>query len=256
MKLGMRVGRKVGAGRARTSAGSGKVSQTRRGRRLGLTVEARAMEKDVGLMGTKAGMTSIFTEEGKMIPVSVIGLKEGGCYVTQIKTTETDGYNAVQVGYDQKRETLLTKPELGHLKKNGCPPLRHLAEFKLEAIPEGLEVGSELDPTEMFSVGDKVDVAGKTVGKGFAGGIKRHGFSRGLMSHGSKSHREHGTTGPGSTPSRVYPGTKHPGQMGDKRQKVKKLEVIKVEKDMIVVKGSIPGKPGNLMTVTKAKGKV
>ena len=88
-----------------------------------------------------------------------------------------------------KRETLLTKPELGHLKKNDCPPLRHLTEFKLESIPEGLEVGSELDPTEMFSVGDKVDVAGRSVGKGFAGGIKRHGFSRGLMSHGSKSHR-------------------------------------------------------------------
>merc|ERR1711937_768750 len=106
-------------------------------------------------------------------------------------------------------------------------------------IPEGIEVGKELDPTEMFSVGDKVDVAGNTIGKGFAGGIKRHGFSRGLMSHGSKSHREHGTTGPGSTPGRVYPGTKH-------------LEVVQVEKDLIVVKGAIPGKPGNLMTVTKA----
>ncbi|QDZ21585.1 plastid ribosomal protein L3 [Chloropicon primus] len=241
------VGRAVGSGGARVGA--------RRAQRGRLQVQARAMERGVGLMGTKAGMTSVFSEDGKMTPVTVIGLKDGGCYVTQIKTKETDGYNAVQVGYDVKRETLLTKPELGHLKKNDCPPLRHLTEFKLESIPEGLEVGSELDPTEMFSVGDKVDVAGRSVGKGFAGGIKRHGFSRGLMSHGSKSHREHGTTGPGSTPSRVYPGTKHPGQMGDKRAKVKKLEVMQVEKDMIVVKGSIPGKPGNMMTITKAKGK-
>jgi len=224
------------------------------GRSFRLNVTARALERDVGLMGTKAGMTSIFSDDGKMTPCTVVGLKSG-CFVTHIKTVETDGYNAVQVGYDEKRESLLTKPELGHLKKNGCPPLRHLAEFKLEQIPEGLEVGAELDPTEMFSVGDKVDVAGKSVGKGFAGGIKRHGFSRGLMTHGSKSHREHGTTGPGSTPSRVYPGTKHPGQMGDKRVKVKKLEVLQVEKDMIVVKGSVPGKPGNMMTITKAKGK-
>ena len=226
------------------------------GRRGRLQVSARAMEKDVGIMGTKAGMTSVFTDDGKMVPVTVIGLKDGGNVVTQIKTTETDGYNAVQVGYDQKRESLLTKPELGHLKKNDCPPMRHLYEFKLQDIPEGIEVGKELDPTEMFSVGDKVDVAGNTIGKGFAGGIKRHGFSRGLMSHGSKSHREHGTTGPGSTPGRVYPGTKHPGQMGNKRSKTKKLEVVQVEKDLIVVKGAIPGKPGNLMTVTKAKGKV
>ena len=120
-------------------------------------------------------------------------------------------------------------------------------------IEIGVDANVDIDMNG--GVGDKVDVAGKSVGKGFAGGIKRHGFSRGLMSHGSKSHREHGTTGPGSTPSRVYPGTKHPGQMGNKRSKVKKLEVIQVEKDLIVVKGSVPGKPGNMMTVTKAKGK-
>jgi len=249
----MKLGGLRGAGARRVRGGGA----ARRGRSARpVQVCARAVEKDVGLMGTKAGMTSVFTEEGKKIPVTVIGLKDGGNVITQIKTTETDGYNAVQVGYDQKRETLLTKPELGHLKKNECPPMRTLAEFKLENIPEGLEVGAELDPTALFSVGDKVDVAGKSIGKGFAGAIKKYGFKRGLMTHGSKSHREHGTTGPGSTPGRVFPGTKHPGQMGDKRVKVKKLEVIQVEKDLIVVKGAIPGKPGNLMTVTKAKGKV
>jgi len=257
LKTNVNVGGKVRVAQgSSTSCLRGSRSCAGRRGRGRLQVSARAMEKDVGLMGTKAGMTSVFTEEGKMVPVTVIGLKDGGNVITQIKTKETDGYNAVQVGYDQKRESLLTKPELGHLKKNDCPPMRHLYEFKLQDIPEGLEVGKELDPTEMFAVGDKVDVAGKTVGKGFAGGIKRHGFKRGLMSHGSKSHREHGTTGPGSTPGRVFPGTKHPGQMGDKRAKTKKLEVVQVEKDLIVVKGSIPGKPGNLMTVTKAKGKV
>merc|ERR1711871_1858694 len=175
-------GSRVAAPRTRHSA------RAAQGRSFRLNVTARALERDVGLMGTKAGMTSIFSDDGKMTPCTVVGLKSG-CFVTHIKTVETDG----------------------------CPALRHLAELKREQIPEGLEVGAELDPTEMFSVGDKVDVAGKSVGKGFAGGIKRHGFSRGLMTHGSKSHREHGTTGPGSTPSRVYPGTKHPGQMGDKR---------------------------------------
>lgn len=219
-------------------------------------MEARAVEKDVGVMGTKAGMTSVFTDEGKMVPVSVIGMKKGGNVVTQVKTKETDGYNAVQVGYEEVREKLLTKPEVGHLKKNELPPLRQLAEFKLEEMPEeAYTVGTELDPTELFSVGDKVDVAGVTVGKGFSGPIKRYGFHRGPMSHGSKSHREHGTTGPGSTPARVYPGVKHAGQMGNKRTKIKKLEVVQVEKDMIVVKGAVPGKPGNLLTVTKAKGK-
>merc|ERR1712118_204812 len=124
----------MGAGARRVRGGGA----ARRGR------SARPVQKDVGLMGTKAGMTSVFTEEGKKIPVTVIGLKDGGNVITQIKTTETDGYNAVQVGYDQKRETLLTKPELGHLKKNECPPMRTLAEFKLENIPEGLEVAQSL----------------------------------------------------------------------------------------------------------------
>jgi len=213
------------------------------------------MEKDVGVMGTKAGMTSVFTDDGKMVPVTVIGFKDGGNVVTMIKTEETDGYNAVQVGYDKKREKLLTKPELGHLGKHDLPPMRHLSEYKLESIPEELEVGAELDPTELFQVGDKVDVAGKTIGKGFSGPIRKYKFKRGLMSHGSKSHREHGTTGPGSTPGRVYPGTKHAGQWGNTRTKIKKLEVVQVEKDMIVVKGACPGKPGNLLSVTKAKGK-
>lgn len=254
LKMKTHIGRNTTHTCAMTSFSAKKIRH-HAGRKQGLVIQARAMEKSVGVMGTKAGMTSVFLKDGRMVPATVIGLKDGGNVVTQIKTKETDGYNAVQVGYDVAREKLLTKPELGHLKKNDLPNMRHLMEFKLEDIPEEMEVGAELDPTELFAVGDKVDVAGKTIGKGFAGPIKKYGFHRGPMSHGSKSHREHGTTGPGSTPARVYPGVKHAGQMGDKRRKVKKLEVIQVEKDLIVVKGAIPGKPGNLMTVTKAKGK-
>eukprot|EP00241_Pyramimonas_parkeae_P011015 CAMPEP_0114245862 /NCGR_PEP_ID=MMETSP0058-20121206/12139_1 /TAXON_ID=36894 /ORGANISM="Pyramimonas parkeae, CCMP726" /LENGTH=261 /DNA_ID=CAMNT_0001358977 /DNA_START=225 /DNA_END=1010 /DNA_ORIENTATION=- len=218
-----------------------------------LVVRANTLEAGVGIFGNKAGMTQVFTEAGKVVPVTVISVGDGN-HVTMVKTGETDGYNAVQVGYNLSKEKHLTKPELGHLGKSECPPLRHLGEFRVKST-EGFEAGQKLDWASMFSEGDLVDVQGTSVGKGFQGGIKRHNFKRGLMSHGSKSHREHGSTGPGSTPGRIYPGTKEPGQMGNKTVKERKLTVVKVdaENNCVLVKGSVPGKPGNLLRITPAK---
>eukprot|EP00963_Diacronema_lutheri_P002044 scaffold131_cov335-Pavlova_lutheri.AAC.31 len=172
----------------------------------------------------------------------------------QVKTMDTDGYNAVQVGYGSAKEKHLTKPELGHLEKAGLQPLRNLTEFKLDSV-EDFEVGQKLNLSEIFKSGDLVDVSGTSIGKGFQGGIKRHNFKRGLMTHGSKSHREHGSTGASATPARVYPGTKLPGQMGNETVKVRKLKVVQVDDDKgcLVVKGSVPGKPGNLLRIAPAK---
>ncbi len=167
---------------------------------------------------------------------------------------DTDGYNAVQVGYGPAKEKHLTKPELGHLEKAGVQPLRNLAEFKLDNVDD-YQVGQKLNLSEIFKSGDLVDISGTSIGKGFQGGIKRHNFKRGLMTHGSKSHREHGSTGASATPSRVYPGTKLPGQMGNETVKVRKLKIVQVddEKGCLVVKGSVPGKPGNLLRIAPAK---
>ncbi|KAK3274303.1 Plastid ribosomal protein L3, imported to chloroplast, large ribosomal subunit [Cymbomonas tetramitiformis] len=211
------------------------------------------MEAGVGIYGDKAGMTQIFTEDGKALAVTVISLADGNV-VTQVKTPETDGYTAVQVGYRGSRESKMTQPELGHLAKSGSPPLRHLGEFRVKSA-EGFESGKQLQLEEMFSAGDLVDIQGTSIGKGFQGGIKRHGFKRGLMTHGSKSHREHGSTGPGTTPGRIYPGSKQAGQMGNKTITVRKLEVVRVDAEnrCMLVKGSVPGKPGNMLRITPAK---
>lgn len=206
----------------------------------------------VGIFGTKAGMTTLY-KDGLAVPATVIALEEGNV-VTQVKTGETDGYAAVQVGYQAVRESKLTKPEAGHCKKAGAPALRHLREFKLKDV-SSYEPGQVLAVEELFSVGQAVDVAGVSIGKGFQGGIKRWGFARGNMTHGSKSKREHGSIGPGSTPGRVFPGVKMPGHMGAQRVKVRKAEVLLVdaEKRAIVVKGSVPGKPGNVVEITPSK---
>lgn len=165
------------------------------------------------------------------------------------------GYNAVQVGYDVVPERKLNKPQMGHLSKSGAPPMRHLEEFRLrfQKSVDEVELGQQLEPAAMFSEGDEVDVRGKSVGKGFQGNIKRHGHSRGPMSHGSKSHRQIGSIGAGSTPGRVYPGKKMPGRMGNKMCKVKALKVMRVTNDVMIVKGAVPGKPGNLLRITPAK---
>ncbi len=203
----------------------------------------------IGLMGRKLGMTQIFDqEEGIAIPVTVIEL--GPCTVTQIKTPSTDGYSAVQLGYETVKEKALTKPELGHLKKADAPNLRHLKEYRVTDT-DSYQIGQSLN-VDLFSEGQLVDVRGTSIGRGFAGYHKRHGFARGPMSHGSKNHRLPGSIGPGTTPGRVYPGSRMAGRMGGKTVTTRKLQVVRVdsEKNVILVKGTVPGKPNGLLSIT------
>ena len=204
---------------------------------------------NIGILGTKLGMTQIFDESGLAIPVTII--KAGPCLITQIKTLDTDGYNAVQVGYSEIQSKLLTKPKLGHLQKAGAPPLKYLKEYRMQSS-EGEVLGSTIS-VNSFTLGDKVSVTGKTIGKGFAGTVKRHNFTRGPMTHGSKNHREPGSIGMGTTPGRVYPGKKMAGRLGGKQTTIKNLQVvlINLENNLLVVKGAIPGKLGNLLSVKK-----
>ena len=204
---------------------------------------------NIGILGTKLGMTQIFDESGLAIPVTII--KAGPCLITQIKTVETDGYNAVQVGYSEIQSKLMTKARLGHLQKAGTPPLKYLKEYRVRShTPEGL--GSSIS-VQSFNLGDKVSITGKTIGKGFAGTVKRHNFTRGPMTHGSKNHREPGSIGMGTTPGRVYPGKKMAGRLGGKQTTIKNLQVVLInpENNLLVVKGAIPGKLGNLLSIKK-----
>ncbi|XP_022959488.1 50S ribosomal protein L3, chloroplastic-like [Cucurbita moschata] len=218
----------------------------------GLSV-CMSMEAGIGVMATKLGMMSFFEPDGKVVPVTVVGFKEGNI-VTQIKTEATDGYSAVQVGYRRVRDRKLTKPEMGHLQKAGAIPMRHLQEFRLESI-DGFEPNQRLVFNELFKEGDLVDVSGTTIGKGFQGGIKRHNFKRGPMTHGSKSHRALGSIGAGTTPGRVYKGKKMPGRMGGTKRKIRKLKIVKIDDDLnvVMIKGAVPGKPGNLLRIAPAK---
>ena len=192
-------------------------------------------------------MTQIFDDEGNAIPVTVI--EAGPCVITQIKTVETDGYTAVQLGYGAVKGKALTKPELGHLTKAGASPLRHLKEYRVDKVDE-FEMGQEIK-ADRFEAGQLVDVTGTSIGKGFAGYQKRHNFSRGPMAHGSKNHRLPGSIGAGTTPSRVYPGKRMAGHLGSKRVTTRKLKVVRVdgEKNLLVIKGAVPGKPGALLSV-------
>ena len=199
------------------------------------------------LIGRKVGMTQIFDEEGKVIPVTAIEV--GPCTVTQIKTVEQDGYTAVQLGFGEVKERKLNKPELGHLSKNKLAPKKYLREFRLDSV-EGMKVGDELK-ADVFAVGDKVDVQGTSKGKGFQGVIKRHGQSRGPMGHGSMYHRRPGSMGPTSTPGRVFKGKKLPGHMGVETVTIQNLDVVKVDmdKNAILVKGSVPGPKGAILKI-------
>ena len=201
----------------------------------------------VGLLGNKIGMTQIVDELGNLVPVTI--LRAGPCTVTQIKTAETDGYNAVQLGYAQVSSKILNKPQIGHLEKVGVPLLRYLHEYKVSDTNE-LTLGQNLG-VDIFEAGNLVDVTGKSIGKGFAGLQKRHNFGRGPMTHGSKNHRAPGSIGAGTTPGRVYPGKKMAGQLGAKQVTIKKLKVLIVdaENNLIIVKGAVPGKPGNLISI-------
>ena len=201
----------------------------------------------LGILGNKIGMTQIVDELGNLVPVTI--LRAGPCTVTQIKTAETDGYNAVQLGYAQVSSKILNKPQIGHLEKVGVPLLRYLHEYKVSDTNE-LTLGQNLG-VDIFEAGNLVDVTGKSIGKGFAGLQKRHNFGRGPMTHGSKNHRAPGSIGAGTTPGRVDPGKKMAGQLGAKQVTIKKLKVLIVdaENNLIILKGAVPGKPGNLISI-------
>lgn len=205
----------------------------------------------VGILGTKLGMTQIFDETGIAIPVTVI--QAGPCTITQIKTKQTDGYSAIQVGYGEVAAKALNQPELGHLAKSSAPPLRHLQEYRL-TNPDQYELGQQIK-ADAFEAGQTVDVIGTSIGRGFAGYQKRHNFKRGPMAHGSKNHRLPGSTGAGTTPGRVYPGKRMAGQLGNARVTVRKLTVVRVdaERNLLLIKGAVPGKPGALVNIVPAK---
>jgi len=209
----------------------------------------------MGMVGTKAGMTTYFDQEtGEAHPVTVIALEPGN-QVAQVKTKETDGYEAVQVAYKQCRDRTITWPERQHLRKHGnLPAMKHLVEFKISDV-SAFEPGQQLKAEELFEIGDLVDVSGTSVGKGFQGSIRRWGMKRGPMTHGSKSHRQHGSIGCSATPSRVYKGLKMAGNMGNERVTVKKLPIMALSDDenYIVVRGSVPGKKGTIVEVRPTK---
>ena len=202
------------------------------------------------IIGRKVGMTQIFDENGVAIPVTVI--EAGPCTVVQVKTTETDGYDAVQLGYGEVKENKVNKPEKGHFTKGNVKPTKHLREFRIDNASE-VKVGDEIK-VDIFAEGDTVDIQGKTKGKGFQGVIKRHGQSRGPMGHGSMYHRRPGSMGSTSTPGRVFKGKKLPGHMGNTTVTIQNLKVVKVdtEKNAILVKGSVPGNKGVILKIKDA----
>ena len=205
----------------------------------------------IGLLGNKIGMTQIFDESGNIIPVTI--LKVGPCVITQIKTKAKDGYNSIQIGYGNVSSKTLTQPELGHLQKSNIQPLKYLKEFRVND-PAEFNVGQVLN-VESFVAGELINVTGKSIGKGFSGLEKRHNFARGPMTHGSKNHRAPGSIGMGTSPGRVLPGKKMAGQMGNKMANIKKLKIVQVNTDenILVVKGAVPGKPGNLLSIVPSK---
>lgn len=205
----------------------------------------------VGILGTKLGMTQIFDETGLAIPVTVV--QAGPCTVTQLKTRETDGYTAIQLGYGDCKEKALNRPLLGHLKKSEATPVRHLTECHVDDA-NAFQLGQKLG-ADTFEAGQLVDVIGTSIGRGFAGYQKRHNFKRGPMAHGSKNHRLPGSTGAGTTPGRVYPGKRMAGQMGNERVTIKKLTVVRVdaERNLLLIKGAVPGKAGALLKIMPAK---
>jgi len=200
------------------------------------------------IIGKKAGMTQIFDENGKVIPVTVI--EAGPCFVVQKKTVEKDGYDSVQLGFCDIKERKLTKPELGHIKKAGVPAKKHLKEFRLEDT-SALNVGDEIK-ADVFSEGDRVDVTGTSRGKGFAGVIKRHGAGRTPTSHGGGPvHRHAGSMGSGTDPSRIFKGKMGAGQMGAEQVTIQNLDVVKVDAslNLIAVRGAIPGPRGGVVYI-------
>ncbi|MBO5478593.1 MAG: 50S ribosomal protein L3 [Clostridia bacterium] len=198
------------------------------------------------IIGKKIGMTQIFDEKGTVIPVTAI--QAGPCVVSQVKTNETDGYTAVQLGFGEVKEKHMNKPAKGHFAKAGIQNKKHLREFRVDSVD--VKVGDEVK-ADVFVAGEKIDVQGTTKGKGFQGVIKRHGQSRGPMGHGSMYHRRPGSMGPTSTPGRVFKGKKLPGHMGVQTVTIQNLDVVRVDldKNVILVKGSVPGAKGSLLKI-------
>jgi large subunit ribosomal protein L3 len=205
----------------------------------------------IGILGNKIGMTQIFDKNGNIIPVTVI--KSEACFITQIKSKINCGYNAIQIGYLEVPSTkkILTKPELGHLAISNLPPLRYLKEYTTEDI-ENYKIGEKVD-INLFKIGEFVNITGYTIGKGNTGNIKKNKFTRGAMSHGSKHHRLQGSMGAGTSPGRVFPGKRMPGKTGMEKRTIKKLEIIGIDKteNLLIIKGSIPGKSGNLISINQ-----
>ena len=199
------------------------------------------------ILGKKIGMTQIFDDSGKVIPVTVI--EAGPCLVAQVKTIETDGYNAIQLGFGEVKENKVNKPIKGHYSKLNLTPKKHLREFRVDSL-ENVKVGDELK-ADTFVPGDKLDIQGTSKGKGFQGVIKRHGQSRGPMGHGSMYHRRPGSMGPTSTPGRVFKGKKLPGHMGVQTITIQNLDVVSVDmdKNVILLKGSVPGVKGAILKI-------
>jgi large subunit ribosomal protein L3 len=206
-----------------------------------------------GMIGKKVGMTQVFDEQGNAIPVTVI--EAGPCYVTQVRTADNDGYTAVQLGFDETKPARLTKGQLGHLQKNSLPALRYLREFRVKGDDaDGLEEGSQIK-VDVFEQGELVDVIGTSKGRGFAGTIKRHNFQRQPKTHGqSDRERAPGSIGMCATPARVLKGTRMAGRMGNDRTTIQNLEVIRIdaEKNLLAVKGSVPGAKGGIVMIRPA----
>ena len=207
----------------------------------------------LGVIGKKLGMTQIFDEHGLAVPVTVI--KVDPIVVTQVKTVETDGYNAIQVGTVAAKEKHLTKAQIGHFKKNNLENYRHLQEFRVDDA-SAYTVGQQIELSVLDGI-QKVDVVGHSIGKGFQGTVKRHNFGRGPMGHGSKNHREPGSIGAGTTPSRFIKGKRMAGNMGNERVTITKLKLVKVdsENSLVLIKGSVPGCEGRLVTITPSRTK-
>ena len=207
----------------------------------------------LGILGNKIGMTQVFDEKGNVIPVTII--KGGPCFVTQIKSIENAGYNAIQLGYLEisANAKSLKKPQLGHFNKVNLPPFKYLKEYKTTEITN-FEIGQKFS-VDMFKVGECVTITGFTIGKGYAGNVKRNNFNCGAMSHGSKHHRLQGSIGSGTTPGRVFPGKKMSGRLGVDKKTISGLEIIDIDtkENLLVIKGSIPGKSGNLVSINNPK---
>jgi len=204
-----------------------------------------------GILGKKLGMTHIYSETGAHVPVTVV--KAGTCYVVQRKTREKEGYDAVQLGFGEKKESRVNKPMAGHFKKAGTPCFYNLQEFTGDNLDE-LKPGTVVNAADVFKVGDFVDVSGKSKGKGFQGAMKRHGFGGGRASHGSMHNRGPGSIGQSSYPSRVFKGMRMAGHMGDANTTVQNLKIvdIKAEENLILISGAVPGAINGLVVIKKA----